>query len=102
MSTPTQSLPPVGQVVDRIRRESGWTVTGLARHLGVSRQAVQAWQRGTYPPGRDHARRIAIACGKNPGYLLQYANWEIDLAEGDETVRYLWPAAETAGLAAAA
>lgn len=79
MSAPTdRELPPVGEVITRIREAAGFSKSEFSRQLDVTRWTVQAWERGEWPPSRENARRIAVLCGKNPGYLLQYAAWPDD------------------------
>lgn len=93
MSTPTDNrLPPVGMVIERLRQEADLGVVELAERVGVSRESVRKWLRGTAVPSSAHARAIAVACGRNPGYLLQYASWEVDLTDPSVTERYLFPA----------
>lgn len=83
MSAPTdRELPPVGEVITRIREAAGFSKSEFSRQLDVTRWTVQAWERGEWPPSLTNARRIAVLCGKNPGYLLQYASWPDDTPPG--------------------
>lgn len=77
-------LPKVSEVIERLRQDAGLGVGELADRVGVSRESVRKWERGTSVPSSAHAREIAVLCGKNPGYLLQYANWEtVDVSDDD-------------------
>ena len=48
--------------------ESGLAVSQLAKHIGVSRQAVYGWLNGQYCPGLKNALR-----------LYQFSNGDIDI-----------------------
>ena len=43
-----------------LRVEHGWTQEDLGRHLGVSRQAVNALETEKHDPSLDLAYRIAV------------------------------------------
>lgn len=66
-----------GDRMRRLRTEQGWTITSLAREIGVSRQQVGAWENEQYEPGLANLAAIAEALSVSTDYLL-------DL-ESDET-----------------
>lgn len=50
--------------LDELRTERGWTQGDLAERLGVSRQTVNALERGKYDPSLPLAFKIAKLFGK--------------------------------------
>lgn len=74
-TTDPTDLPEVSEVIEGLRNEARLGVGELAERVGVSRESVRKWLRGTSVPSSANARSIATACGRNPGYLLQYAHW---------------------------
>ena len=52
-------LPAVRNTLPALRSERGWTQVELARHLGVSRQTVNAIENGRYDPSLPLAFAIA-------------------------------------------
>ena len=50
---------PIDNLVDKLRRERGWSQQYLAECLGVSRQTVNSIERRRYDPSLDLAFKIA-------------------------------------------
>lgn len=50
---------PLGQYIEATRLRRGWTVADLARHIGVARQLVSAWQCGKDPVARRWLPQLA-------------------------------------------
>ena len=50
---------PVKNTLPALRAELGWSQTDLAEQLGVSRQTINALERGKYDPSLPLAFRIA-------------------------------------------
>lgn len=57
--------------VKEIRKMYGWSKVRLAKELGVSRQAVTAWERKEYKPSADHAVELFLLESK---YLKERGN----------------------------
>ncbi|PWE18857.1 transcriptional regulator [Marinicauda salina] len=51
-------------ILRELRAEHGWSQQALADELGVSRQTVNALERGKYDPSLPLAFRIARVFGK--------------------------------------
>ncbi|MVA97659.1 helix-turn-helix domain-containing protein [Nitratireductor sp. CAU 1489] len=49
--------------IQQLRQQHGWSQADLARHLGVSRQTVNALERGRYDPSLPLAFSIARLFG---------------------------------------
>lgn len=49
--------------IQQLRQQRGWSQADLARHLGVSRQTVNALERGRYDPSLPLAFSIARLFG---------------------------------------
>lgn len=45
----------------QLRESKGYTMAGLAREIGVYRQALHKWERGEYAPKPDAVQRMADA-----------------------------------------
>ena len=59
-----------GQRIAEQRNLRGWDRSDLAGELGVSRQAVAAWEAGDYPPKDLHRVRIARLFNMEPNALF--------------------------------
>lgn len=71
----------IGQAIRNLRSKQGMTQTELARRVGVSVNAVSAWETGkTFPP-KDTIKRICEALGVPTSYLLISTLEEKDVPE---------------------
>ena len=59
-----------GERISEQRNLRGLDVSGLADVLGVSRQAVRAWETGKYPPSDNHRIKIARFFNMEPNGLF--------------------------------
>ena len=62
-----------GEKLHRLRREKGMSQEALAGKLGVSRQAVSRWERGTARPDTANLARLAQVLGVALGDFLSGA-----------------------------
>lgn len=72
---------PVRNRLRILRAEHGWSQAELAARLGVSRQTVNALERGRYAPSLPLAFRIARLFGKPIEEIFQPDD-ERDAAQG--------------------
>lgn len=61
-----------GKRIRRIRREKELTVTGVAKQADITRQYLNAIERGIYAPSDQVRIRIAKAIGADPNELFSY------------------------------
>ena len=61
---------PNGQSLSARRRSAGLSLRQLAGRLGVTKQAVHRWERGTDPLPLDRARELAGIFKCRPADLL--------------------------------
>jgi transcriptional regulator with XRE-family HTH domain len=52
-----------GEVIKEARLLAGLSQDGLAERIGVPRQSIARWERGTVEPGFDTVRRLLRSCG---------------------------------------
>jgi transcriptional regulator with XRE-family HTH domain len=52
-----------GEVIKEARLLAGLSQDGLAERIGVPRQSIARWERGTVEPGFDSVRRLLRSCG---------------------------------------
>ena len=60
----------VGKKIARLRKIHRYNQSQLADKLGVTRQAVHAWENGVSFPAREAALRLSKLLGGNPAYYL--------------------------------
>lgn len=46
-----------------LREATGWTINALAEELGVHRDTIVQWEKGTSHPRLDHAHALSRALG---------------------------------------
>jgi len=56
-------VPLMDNRVRELRTERGWSQSDLGKHLGVSRQSINAIEAGRYDPSLPLAFRIATLFG---------------------------------------
>jgi transcriptional regulator with XRE-family HTH domain len=56
--------------IEKLRKDNGITQVELAKRLGISRNAVNAWEMGTSKPNIDHISALARIFGITTDYLL--------------------------------
>lgn len=54
----------MNNILPELRAEKGWSQAELAKHLDVSRQTVNALEKGRYDPSLPLAFRIAHVFGQ--------------------------------------
>lgn len=59
-----------GQRISEQRNLRGLDISGLAIALGVSRQAVKAWETGKYTPSDTHRIKLARFFNMEPNGLF--------------------------------
>ena len=59
-----------------LRAEREWSQAELAETVGVTRQCINAIEKGKYEPGLDLAFKIARVFGKNIEEVFLYAEGE--------------------------
>jgi transcriptional regulator with XRE-family HTH domain len=52
-----------GEVIREARLLAGLSQEALAKRVGVPRQSIARWERGTVEPGFDTVRRLLRSCG---------------------------------------
>lgn len=81
---------PLGNRLNRLRREAGLTLADVAGALGVSKPTVWAWEKGKARPLPERLAAIAAALGVDPQLLAPTAapSREIDqvIAESRERI----------------
>lgn len=60
---------PVGEKIEKFRKQNGWTQTELAKRLKVTTSLVSAWETGKRIPKKETRERIAEALGIVPWAL---------------------------------
>lgn len=61
-----------GKRIRRIRREKELTVTAVAKEADITRQYLNAIERGVYAPSDQVRLRLAKAIGADPNELFSY------------------------------
>lgn len=62
----------------------GWNQSDLAKHAGISRDAVSTYVRGASFPSDDNLAKLATALGIPQNELLPNANSEVPPHDGSE------------------
>ncbi len=70
-----------GELIEKIRRESGLSQAELARRAGLPRSVVNAYERGTRQPGVDSLARIAAVAGMEL-QVQRPADWDEQVRTG--------------------
>jgi transcriptional regulator with XRE-family HTH domain len=70
-----------GEMIKKIRRESGLSQAELARRAGLPRSVVNAYERGTRQPGVDALARIAAVAGMELR-VQRPADWDEQVRTG--------------------
>ena len=69
----------LGQRIQKIRKEKGFSQEEIAEALEVSRQAVSKWETGTSTPDISLLPKIATYFGGKAGYLAAIRELEEEL-----------------------
>ena len=56
--------------IEKLRKDNRMTQVELAKQLGISRNAVNAWEMGTSKPNIDHIVKLAKIFKVTTDYLL--------------------------------
>jgi transcriptional regulator with XRE-family HTH domain len=64
------SRPTPGSRLEELREERLLSLSAFARHVGVTRQAYQAWAKGLNLPKGEHLQTIAANFDVTPGWIL--------------------------------
>lgn len=70
-------LPPLSELIERLRVDKDLTQEELAERVGVTRNAVTNWEAGKHP-NRPNTRRLEQALGLPRFYLEAEADWDTD------------------------
>jgi transcriptional regulator with XRE-family HTH domain len=65
-----------GEIIKEARLLAGLSQDGLAERIGVPRQSIARWERGTVEPGFDTVRRLLRSCGFDVS-LVRYQSDEV-------------------------
>lgn len=60
-------------IIKNLRSDHGWTQSDLGERLGVSRQTVNALEKGKYDPSLPLAFKLARTFGKSIEEIFQHA-----------------------------
>lgn len=60
----------IGQKIQLLRKQRGWSQEKLAEELSVSRQALSKWELGTSVPDTENLRKISQLFAVSADYLL--------------------------------
>jgi transcriptional regulator with XRE-family HTH domain len=71
-----------GQLVLGLRTSIGLTQAGLARQLGISRQAVVGWEAGSSYPKASHLKALIALAVKEQVWAFGHEAEEIRALEG--------------------
>lgn len=59
-------------IIKNLRSDHGWTQSDLGERLGVSRQTVNALEKGKYDPSLPLAFKLARTFGKSIEEIFQH------------------------------
>lgn len=60
----------IGRIIKAARKQLGMTEQSFGDAVGVTRGAVQQWEKGTTAPARKHQQRVADFIGISVGELM--------------------------------
>ena len=68
----------IGTNIKRLRDEKGFTQEHLAEEVGVSFQAVSAWERDEYKPDTENILNLMKALDASADAILDDRTWEFE------------------------
>jgi transcriptional regulator with XRE-family HTH domain len=72
-------MDQIGRLLTHLRKELGYSQTDLARKIGISRQAVDQWERGKTLPSLQHLAEIARIMGVSAAFFLNGTSAETSI-----------------------
>ena len=66
----------IGENIKNLREENNYSQTALAKRLGISRSAVNAWEMGISVPSTQYIVELADYFNVSTDYILEIGNDE--------------------------
>ena len=82
----TEVINMIGELINKLRTHIGFTQTTLAKRLGLSRSAINAWEMGISIPSTQYLVELSKLFKVSTDYILGLEPYEtIDISDLNDT-----------------